>query len=251
MSTIAADAVLPTFLLFCRIGGCLMLMPGFSSTRIPMQVRLFLAVAVTLALAPLLLPTVSQAAADPALDKRLGLVVAEVGTGALIGLLGRLFFLALQFMATAAAAYVGFTTGPAPGIEDAEPAPTFATLLTLTATVLFFLTDQHVEVLRALVGSYAALPVSETMAVEFSLHKVLESLGLAFVLALQISAPFIVLSLTINFGAGIANKLIPQIPVYFIATPFILAGGLVLLYFTVAEFLTAFTAGFARWLAAG
>ena len=46
--------MLLVFLLFCRIGGCLMLMPGFSSARVPPQVRLFIALAVTLALAPML-----------------------------------------------------------------------------------------------------------------------------------------------------------------------------------------------------
>lgn len=251
MNPIGNEAVLLAFLLFCRIGSCLMLMPGFSSPRIPIQVRVFLAFAVTLALAPLLLPIVRQAVPDPSLDRQLGLIVSEITIGALIGLLGRLFFLALQFMATASAMFIGFGTMPGPAVEDAEPAPTFTTLITLTATVLFFLTDQHLEVLRALVGSYAALPVTEFMALEFSLGKLADSLSTAFVLALQISSPFIVFSLIVHFGAGIANKLIPQIPVSFIITPFILAGGMLLLYFSIGEFLRLFMSGFVRWLVTG
>src|SRR5690606_40216033 len=43
-------AVLAAFLAFCRIGACMMLMPGLGSARVPMQVRLFLAVSVSLAL---------------------------------------------------------------------------------------------------------------------------------------------------------------------------------------------------------
>ena len=34
MSAIGPETVLLVFLLFCRIGGCLMLMPGFSSARV-------------------------------------------------------------------------------------------------------------------------------------------------------------------------------------------------------------------------
>jgi flagellar biosynthesis protein FliR len=251
MNPIGRDAVLLAFLLFCRIGSCLMLMPGFSSTRIPVQVRLFLAIAVTLALAPLLLPVLQKDVVDPALDRQLTLIVSEIIIGALIGLLGRLFFLALQFMATASATFIGFGTMPGAAIEDAEPAPTFTTLITLTATVLFFLTDQHLEVMRALIGSYSALPVTEYMALEFTLNKLADSLSTAFVLALQISSPFIVFSLIVHFGAGIANKLIPQIPVTFLVTPFVLAGGMLLLYFTVGEVLRLFMAGFMGWLAAG
>ena len=54
MNGIGANAVLTAFILFCRIGGCLMLMPGFSSPRVPMVVRLFLCFAITLALVPFL-----------------------------------------------------------------------------------------------------------------------------------------------------------------------------------------------------
>jgi flagellar biosynthetic protein FliR len=52
LTAIGPEIVLATFLLFCRIGACLMVMPGFSSPRVPMRVRLFVAIAVTLALAP-------------------------------------------------------------------------------------------------------------------------------------------------------------------------------------------------------
>src|SRR5262245_52668475 len=97
------ETILAVFLLFCRIGGCLMLMPGFASSRVPVQVRLFVAVSVTLALTPLLLPTVN--AAVPRLEPplMLRLIVSETLVGGLIGLIGRLFYMALQFMASAAA----------------------------------------------------------------------------------------------------------------------------------------------------
>jgi len=49
MTAIGSDAVLAAFVLFCRIGGCLMLMPGFSNQRVPRNVRLFIAFSVTLA----------------------------------------------------------------------------------------------------------------------------------------------------------------------------------------------------------
>ena len=42
------NAIIVAFLAFCRIGACFMLMPGYSSVRIPMQVRLFTAIAVSL-----------------------------------------------------------------------------------------------------------------------------------------------------------------------------------------------------------
>jgi hypothetical protein len=112
MSLIGPETVLLVFLLFCRIGGCLMLMPGTSSARVPVQVRLFIALAVTLALTPLLEPTLRAGLANKPSSVALLLIISEIVTGALIGLMGRVFFQALQFMASAAAMFIGFGTMP-------------------------------------------------------------------------------------------------------------------------------------------
>jgi flagellar biosynthetic protein FliR len=248
MSPIGPETVLLVFLLFCRIGGCLMLMPGFSSARVPPQIRLFIALSLTLALAPMLEPSLRAVLSNIPSTKVLILIVSEVTVGALIGLMGRIFFLALQFMATATSMFIGFGSMPGAPIEDGEPLPAVTTLITLTATVLLFLTDQHWEVLRALLASYVALPVNEPFAIDFSLPKLVDALSSAFTIALQISSPFLVYALIVNLMVGIANKLIPQIPVYFIATPFVLAGGFVILYLTIDESLRLFMAGFMGWL---
>jgi len=245
------DTVLLVFMLFCRIGGCLMLMPGFSSPRVPLQARLFIAIAVTLALAPLLLPALQATVKLPALSTVLKLLVAETLTGTFIGLLGRVFFLALQFMAAALASFIGYAGLPEIPIEDAEPNPAVASLITLTATLLFFVTDVHWEVLRGLVQSYAVLPVSGPVAIHLGLGRLVDATSDAFFLALQISSPFVVYALLINLTFGIVNKLTPQIPVYFISLPFVVAGGLLLLTFTVAEFMSLFIDGVTGWLRRG
>jgi len=251
LGSIGSEMVLIAFLLFCRIGGCLMLMPGFSSSRIPMQVRLFVAIAATLALAPLLAPTFQAAVPGLTSAKVVSLIVSETLIGTLIGIMGRVFFMALQFMATGAAMFIGFGNMPGAPIEDAEPVPAFATAVTLTAVVLFFIADQHWEVLRALLASYSVLPVTEPFALQFSVTRMADAFSDAFLLALQISSPFIVYALIVNLMVGIANKLTPQIPIYFISLPFVLAGGLFLLYFTIGEALQLFIAGFTGWLARG
>jgi len=251
VTQIASDTILYTFILFCRIGGCLMVMPGFSSPRIPPQIRLFIAISATLAMVPVLLPTLQAAVQDLSLSGMAGVILSESAIGALIGLMGRMFFLALQFMATAIAQFIGFAAMPGAPVEDTEPLPSVGTVITMTATVLLFLTDQHWEVFRALLASYTALPVKAGFSIEAGIGQLSLALGDAFVLSLQISSPFVIYGLIINLLFGLANKLIPQIPVYFISMPFVVAGGILLLYFTIAEFLTLFTAGFMTWLARG
>lgn len=251
MTVITPGMVLLTFLVFCRIGACLMLMPGFGSSRIPMQIRLFLAVSITLALAPLLIPVVEGDLSKATPPTIMQLIASETLIGAMIGVLARMFFLALQFMGTAATMLTGFSGQSDAPIEESEPAPTIATLLTLTATVLLFATGLHVEVLRALVSSYSVLTVTDLFNPQFALAKVTDAASDSFMIIAQLLAPFLAYSLIINFLFGILNKLTPVIPVYFISAPFVMAGGLLLLYFTFNEALTLFMNGFQMFLANG
>lgn len=251
MSSVASESLLLTFLLFCRVGGCLMVMPGFASTRIPVQVRLFLAIAATLALIPVLYTTLQAAVPKFAAGNDIRLIFSETVIGVLIGAMGRAFFLALQFIGSAIAMFIGMGNLPGHPIEDSEPSPAVGTLITITATALFFITDQHWEVFRGLVASYTALPISASLDVQFNLVELTDAVSKAFVLALQIGSPFVIYALVINFMFGLANKLTPQIPVYFISLPFVVAGGLFLLYVTIGEFLRLFITGFASWLAIG
>src|SRR5690606_13259077 len=136
-------------------------------------------------------------------------------------------------------------------IEESEPAPAVATLLTLTATVLLFATGLHVEVMRALVASYSVLSVTDLFNPQFALAKVTDAASDSFMLIAQLLAPFLAYSLIMNFLFGIMNKLTPIIPVYFISAPFVMGGGLLLLYFTFSEILTLFITGFQMFLANG
>ena len=251
MTELASATILSVFVIFCRIGACLMLMPGFSSPRVPPHVRLFLALAVTLALTPILLPTAEAVVTDASPATLLPLIVSELLVGALIGLLARFFFLALQTLANAMVMAIGFANLPGAPIEEADPSAAMVSLITLSAAVLVFLTEQHWEIFRALLASYGALPPTEGFRVQFGLMQMADSLSEAFFLALRVASPFIIYSVVVNLAIGLMNKLTPQIPVYFISLPFIVAGGLFLLYFTIQEFLRLFMAGFAAWLVAG
>jgi flagellar biosynthetic protein FliR len=248
---IGSDTVLSAFILFCRIGACLMLMPGFSSPRIPRMVRLFLAVAVTLAFVPLLGPHVEKVIDKAAPFTLLRLIVTESLIGGMIGFMGQIFFAGLETLGTAIAQEIGLANALGAPINEAEPLPTVASLLTFLATTLLFITNLHWEVLRGIVASYRALPITAGFSAQFGLIEVVDTLGKSFLLSLRIASPFIVFAIIVNLGIGLANKLTPQIHVYFIVAPFVVFGGLLLFYFTFRELIEVFMAGFAAWLTKG
>ncbi len=251
MSVQLSDLVLAIFLIFCRIGTCLLMMPGFSSSRIPMQIRLFVAVAITLALSPALLPILQPLVVASGDNARLGFIAAEILNGLFIGLLGRSFMIALQFAGHIIANAVGMGQAMGVAIEDSTPEPAIASLVTLTATTLIFVLNLHAEIARALVASYTAIPPMLGFSVRATLTSLTDNLDEAFLLCLRIASPFVLYGLVVNFAIGLANKLTPTIPVYFISLPFVLAGGLVLFGYTVGDFLTLFMQDFERWVLVG
>jgi flagellar biosynthesis protein FliR len=227
------------------------MMPGFSSPRIPVQVRLFIAIAVTLTITPIILSPVQTLLAKTSPVALARLFIWESLIGFMIGLLGRLFFLALETIAMAIAMAIGLASVLGSPFEEGDPMPPTVNLITLAATVLLFITDQHWEVFRGVVASYAAMPVADGFGARFGLVQVTECLTQSFFLALRIGSPFIIFSVVVNIAIGLTNKLVPQIPVYFIATPFVVAAGLILLYFSGKQLMEVFMVSFSSWLASG
>jgi hypothetical protein len=61
------------------------------------------------------------------------------------------------------------------------------------------------------------LPVSGIFDAQFDLVQVTDCLTKSFLISLRISSPFITYALITNFVIGLAGKLVPQIPLYFIS----------------------------------
>nr|WP_249157083.1 flagellar biosynthesis protein FliR [Bradyrhizobium sp. KB893862 SZCCT0404] len=238
-----------TFIVFCRIGACLMFVPGYSSVNVPAQVRLFIALVTTFALTPILIAVVKPLTENVAPLSLALLIGSEILVGSVIGLGGRVFFLALQTMATVMASAIGLSNIPGTPVADTDPAPALVPLIMASVTTLFFMTDQHWQVLRGLMNSYDVWHPGSRIGGSMPLDQLVGRLSEAFVLTLRIASPFIVYSVIVNFAVGLLNKLTPAIPVYFISVPFVLFGGFLLLYLTSDELLTQFILGVSSWLA--
>ena len=249
--TEASDSILGVFLIFCRVGGCLLVVPGFSSPRVPQQVRLLVAGAVSLALAPLLLPLFQARIAGQSPGQTLAFILTETVTGLLIGFLGRIFLVVLETVMNAASVMVGFGSMPGTPVEGQDPVPAVEALILLTATALLFASDLHWELFRGLVESYGRIPPGEGIGAQASLIRITDQVGDAFALGLRITAPFVIYAVVVNLAAGFVNKLTPTVPVYFVATPFVMAGGLLMLYALGGEMMMQYLMGYAAWLRKG
>ncbi len=244
MTGFVNELVLVLILAFCRVGGCLLTIPGLSSARVPLQSRILLAAALAAALAPLVWPDQSGIVKDDAASV-LRLIFLETLIGLFTGLAVRLYMLALGFGAAAIGASIGFQGLQGPGIDEAEPQAALVTLITMAALTLMFLLDFHHDVIRAIAGSYRVMPVGQTPDAERLLANLVDVLTDSFLIVLRLSSPFLAYALIVNLLLGLLNKLTPQIPVYFVSLPFVLTGGLLLLYFAIPALLSQFAEGYA------
>ena len=116
---------------------------------------------------------------------------------------------------------------------------TFAGLM-----VLFMLDFHHIVFMaldRLLHDDAAWRRLGDPQGVLISLTDTLES---TFYIMLRLASPFLIYNMLFNVSIGFVNKLAPQMPVYFISTPYMLIGGMFLFYLSVAALISQYAQSF-------
>jgi flagellar biosynthetic protein FliR len=214
-------------LIFARVGTMLMLMPALGEQVIPTRMRLSVALAVTLVFLPLLSPTLGTMPTD--MLEILFLVGHEVVVGLILGGIVRLITMATQ-VAGAVIAYqsgLSFAQSADPtqgGIQGAV----IGAFLSFLGVTLIFATDLHHVALAAIYESYEIFTPTTEIMWDDAMQMAINAIAGAFVVGIQMSAPFIVFGLVFNIGLGILSRLMPQLQVFFIAMPANILVGLAL-----------------------
>ncbi|WP_049645566.1 flagellar biosynthetic protein FliR [Candidatus Rhodobacter oscarellae] len=233
------------FIVFLRIGAAMAVLPAFGERSIPQRLRLALALAFTLIVAPAVAPEIEPIVARG--DGFVFLIWTEVIAGLALGLTLRLFVLVLQMAGTIAAQSTSLSQ--IFGTAALEPLPAIGHLLVVGGLALAAMTGLHVQVARALIGSYQVFPTGgfpdPSLLAEWGIARVASGFALAFTLA----APFVLASFVYNLTLGIINKAMPQLMVAFVGAPAITAGGLILLFLTMPLLLSVWNEQFQTFLA--
>lgn len=231
------------FVVLLRVGAMVAVMPAFGEQLIPSRIKLGIAVAFTMIVAPAVLPTAPNVPADllPALVP----LLVEVLTGIFFGLLLRFFVLALQIAGTIAAQSTSLSQifGGTAGVD---PQPAMGHILVTGGLALAALMGLHVQFASYIVMSYQMVPLGVLLESGAALDIGVAAVGAIFALGFQLAAPFLIASLIYNVTLGVINRAMPQLMVSFVGAPAITAGGLLLLFLTaplmLSIWLDAFTA---------
>ncbi|WP_019903174.1 flagellar biosynthetic protein FliR [Methylobacterium sp. 77] len=235
-------------LTFARIGTLMMLLPGLGEQSVSPRIRLAFALLVSLILFPMvrpLLPMQGAAIAGPGL---IALLIGELMIGLVLGLTVRMVLAALQTTGVIVSQQLGLsyamTVDPTQGGQQAA----IGNFLMLLGITLILATDLHHVALDAIARSYMLLPPGGVLAMGEAAQLALRAMARGFVLAVQISAPFIAFGILFNVGLGVLSRLMPQMQVFFVAVPASVLIGMLILFGSLGIMMSVFLDDLGRYL---
>lgn len=217
-------------LVFCRVGSALTVLPGFGDLYVPIRYRLLLAIFLAMLLATALPVLPAQPSSPFVLLTLLG---GEIVIGLFIGSVARLMLSALETAGMIISFQLGLSTAQMFNPLIAQQSAITGAFLTVFGVLLIFLTDTHHLILRGLVASYGLFPPGQFPGFGDLSDTVARLVSASFRLAVELSAPFIVLGTIFFVALGFLSRLMPQLQIFFVVLPIQVAGGLVIFAFTL------------------
>lgn len=214
-------------LIFARVGTLLMLLPALGEQVIPARMRLTFALAFSLILYPLITPSLPGMPAE--MVDVIVLLFHELIVGLILGGITRFIMMATQVAGSVIAFQAGLSVAQSAdptngGIQGAI----IGSFLSFLGVALIFATDLHHVALSAIHDSYMIFSPTDPLMFGDAAQMAIQSAASAFVIGVQMSAPFIVFGLVFYLGMGILGKMMPQLQVFFVAMPATIGAGLLL-----------------------
>ena len=220
---LGASGVQHALVVFLRIAAAVALLPAFGERSVPVRVRLAIALAFTVVVAPIV-PDTEQSLA---IERFIPLLATETLIGLVFGLGFRFLVMALQIAGSIAAQSTSLAQ--IFGGASVEPMPAIGHVLLVAGLALAAMTGLHVRLTEAFIVSYIDFPAGILMdpgqLTEFTVARV----GHAFGLAVSLAAPFLLASFVYNFALGAINRAMPQLMVVLIGAPAITGASLAFL----------------------
>ena len=222
---------------FARISGLLMVMPLIGSRMVTQRVRILLAVAITLAVVPILPPM-------PAVDAIslasfiiiLQQLLIGIALGFIVEMLTQVYVIAGQLIAMQTGLGIATTVDPSQGASVVVISQWFSFLVSL----VFISLNGHLVLIEILIDSFSTFPVSMQgfSAEDFGL--IVRWSGWMFAAALVISLPAITALLVVNLAFGVMTRAAPQLNIFALGFPVTMIVGLFIMWLSVGEMAVSF-----------
>ncbi len=240
MQTIA-DLMLP----FMRLSGMLGVMVGFGAKTLPVSVRSLLTLMIAVLVAGFIPPV---EVAEVFSVQTFVLVAKELLIGITIGFISTMvlmtFVVAGQIVAMQTGLGFASIVDPVNGLNVTAVGQFYLIL----ATLMFWTFDGHLSMLRMLVLSFEALPITSGWWPAIDYYKVASWGSWMFVVAVTLSLAPIVSLLAVNLAFGVMSKAAPQLNVFTLGFSIAQVTGLVMIWLTLGNFAGHFESQWQRAL---
>ena len=226
------ESLTPYIWPFVRIGAFLMVMPLVGGSFVPTKVRLLLAIALTIVIAPLV-----PAMATTEVLSAAGLVtmIQEIAIGVLMGFLVQLVFDAIALGGQVIGMSMGL--GFAVFLDRARGVsiPVLGQLFLMLAMLIFLAIDGHLALIELLAKSFHTWPMSEGGLTLPVLSDVLLWTGQLFVLAMKIALPAVTALLVVNLAFGVMSRAAPTLNLFAVGFPVAMLLGFVVIFLNMGN----------------
>ena len=231
-----ASQLLAFILVLVRVSGIILTAPVFGSSSTPPQIKVVLSFMLALILYPFI-PQITVFPDRP--DHYILLIFSELLIGAVLGIIGRFLFGAVEFAGTIIGFQMGLAMANVLDPQSQEQISLVGRFKSVTATLIFLVMDGHLIFIHAMVRSYSILPPGGADINQPLIDKLIELSASVFVIGLQIGAPLIVALFLANAVIGLLARSVPQIQVFIVGFPLTIMLGLLFMLFGMPFFAQA------------
>jgi flagellar biosynthesis protein FliR len=221
-----------------RIAALVATAPVLGNLTIPRRVRMLLAVAITLALAPAFgePPTI-----DPWSGAGLLVLAQQMLIGAAMGLAMRVVFTMVDFAGEVSGLQMGLGFATFFDPQHTASLPVIAEFLSLLATLTFLAVNGHLLLIAALADSFRVLPVGDLALASSTWFQLADWGGKIFVTGIMLALPIIATLLITNLALGVLSRAAPQLNLFAVGFPITLLAGWVILGLSLPHFAPTLT----------
>jgi flagellar biosynthetic protein FliR len=209
-----------------RLGAMLLVSPLFSITKVPVQFRVLLILAISLLTAmsigirPVMMPET--------LGDLIQAIVIEFVIGGLLAFGLFSAFAVFLFGGRILDFQVGFGVANLIDPSTNTQAPLIGTMLNMMAVMTFFLLDGHHMLIRGFFYSLDKVPPGHGLN-NFPVEAVINQFGIMFIYGLALVAPAVFMLLLIDIGMSLAARTMPQMNIFIVGIPIKIFVGLTVL----------------------
>lgn len=221
---------------FIRIGACFMMAPIFGASFVPPRVRLLLAGAITLIVAPLVPPPDVETFSAAAVIVTIHQIIIGFATAFALQLIFDALAMGGQLLSNTMGLGFAFNVDPLRGVST----PVLGQLYMILVTLTFLAINGHLVLIEILAQGFTTLPVGMTGLDGAMIWRVAEWGSQLFAGALTVALPGMAALLVVNLAFGVMSRAAPTLNLFAVGFPITLIAGLVIMYVGLPSVLVAF-----------